>query len=294
MHDLFMDEDKADEKTKVLSHIIDGYLIEESLSPFPNTLTSLTCDQLSTLHKRQQEMVSRENNCDDDDDDDNDDNDDDDDNDDKLNESDKVNLNKNYGFCEFCGVSGPKASFLSPSRRFCTLSCARRFATSHSKRRRGSSSTLPSMRGKAHLSKSMIYRKPSCSNGHSFKLNKSRSNSPPNSVSDSSFSDFSESASSNDESVFSCELSPSPEPALPSSGTSLLQPMHWSVDDVWKYIRSLSDSCQYAEEFRSQEIDGSALLLLHEEHLITSMNLPLGPALKLCAHIDRLRLHESS
>lgn len=44
-----------------------------------------------------------------------------------------------------------------------------------------------------------------------------------------------------------------------------------------------------AEEFRSQEIDGQALLLLTEEHLLSTMNLKLGPALKLCAHINSLK-----
>lgn len=44
-----------------------------------------------------------------------------------------------------------------------------------------------------------------------------------------------------------------------------------------------------AEEFRSQEIDGQALLLLTEEHLVSTMNLKLGPALKLCAHINSLK-----
>ena len=43
------------------------------------------------------------------------------------------------------------------------------------------------------------------------------------------------------------------------------------------------------EEFCSQEIDGQALLLLTEDHLVSTMNLKLGPALKLCAHINSLK-----
>ena len=42
-------------------------------------------------------------------------------------------------------------------------------------------------------------------------------------------------------------------------------------------------------EFRSQEIDGQALLLLTEEHLMSAMNIKLGPALKVCAHISSLK-----
>jgi len=44
-----------------------------------------------------------------------------------------------------------------------------------------------------------------------------------------------------------------------------------------------------AEAFRLQEIDGQALLLLTEDHLMTSMNIKLGPALKICAHINALK-----
>lgn len=49
------------------------------------------------------------------------------------------------------------------------------------------------------------------------------------------------------------------------------------------------DGQDVAEQFRSQEIDGQALLLLSEEHLLSTMNLKLGPALKLCAHINSLK-----
>lgn len=44
-----------------------------------------------------------------------------------------------------------------------------------------------------------------------------------------------------------------------------------------------------ASQFLSQEIDGQALLLLKEEHLMSTMNIKLGPALKICAHINNLK-----
>ena len=46
---------------------------------------------------------------------------------------------------------------------------------------------------------------------------------------------------------------------------------------------------EIAEEFRSQEIDGQALLLLKEDHLMGTMNIKLGPALKIFAQISMLR-----
>ena len=46
---------------------------------------------------------------------------------------------------------------------------------------------------------------------------------------------------------------------------------------------------EIAEEFRSQEIDGQALLLLKEDHLMGTMNIKLGPALKIFAQISMLK-----
>uniref|UniRef100_A0AAV2M212 SAM domain-containing protein n=1 Tax=Knipowitschia caucasica TaxID=637954 RepID=A0AAV2M212_KNICA len=66
-------------------------------------------------------------------------------------------------------------------------------------------------------------------------------------------------------------------------------PGRWDVDQVYHFICSLPGCLDIAEEFRSQEIDGQALLLLNEDHLLGTMNIKLGPALKLYAHICLLR-----
>ncbi|TKS87338.1 Polyhomeotic-like protein 3 [Collichthys lucidus] len=61
-----------------------------------------------------------------------------------------------------------------------------------------------------------------------------------------------------------------------------------------KYKKDFEESkgcSDVAEAFRLQEIDGQALLLLTEDHLMTSMNIKLGPALKICAHINSLKNH---
>nr|XP_039254228.1 polyhomeotic-like protein 3 [Styela clava] len=68
-----------------------------------------------------------------------------------------------------------------------------------------------------------------------------------------------------------------------------LSPSKWTVDNVCDYISSLPDSESFAKDFRNQEIDGSALLLIKEDHLIGSLNIKLGPALKLCSHINKLQ-----
>ncbi|XP_010889649.2 polyhomeotic-like protein 3 isoform X2 [Esox lucius] len=66
-------------------------------------------------------------------------------------------------------------------------------------------------------------------------------------------------------------------------------PTQWSVEQVCAYINSLPGGRDISEEFRSQDIDGQALLLLTEEHLMTAMHIKLGPALKVCAHINSLK-----
>ncbi|XP_035239027.1 polyhomeotic-like protein 2 isoform X3 [Anguilla anguilla] len=66
-------------------------------------------------------------------------------------------------------------------------------------------------------------------------------------------------------------------------------PAQWNVTDVYEFICSLPDCQEIAEEFRSQEIDGQALLLLKEDHLMSAMNIKLGPALKIFARISQLK-----
>ncbi|XP_020361712.1 polyhomeotic-like protein 2 isoform X2 [Oncorhynchus kisutch] len=66
-------------------------------------------------------------------------------------------------------------------------------------------------------------------------------------------------------------------------------PAKWNVEEVYEFICSLPGCLAIAEEFRSQEIDGQSLLLLKEDHLMGTMNIKLGPALKLFAEISMLR-----
>lgn len=64
------------------------------------------------------------------------------------------------------------------------------------------------------------------------------------------------------------------------------QVLSWSVDDVYGFILALEGCSPYADEFRSQEIDGQALLLLSEDHLVNALNIKLGPALKIISVIS--------
>ncbi|XP_077883382.1 sterile alpha motif domain-containing protein 11 isoform X5 [Ictidomys tridecemlineatus] len=61
----------------------------------------------------------------------------------------------------------------------------------------------------------------------------------------------------------------------------------WTVDDVCSFIGGLSGCGEYAPVFREQGIDGETLPLLTEEHLLTTMGLKLGPALKIRAQVAK-------
>ncbi|XP_071026323.1 polyhomeotic-like protein 1 isoform X2 [Oncorhynchus clarkii lewisi] len=82
---------------------------------------------------------------------------------------------------------------------------------------------------------------------------------------------------------------PAMTPSNPTVTSTEPTPAQWSVEQVWDFIHTLPGCVDVAEAFRVQEIDGQALLLLTEDHLMTSMNIKLGPALKICAHINTLR-----
>ncbi|NXL15409.1 PHC2 protein, partial [Setophaga kirtlandii] len=66
-----------------------------------------------------------------------------------------------------------------------------------------------------------------------------------------------------------------PDRDLPGLGHRFLpsEPSKWNVEDVYEFIRSLPGCQEIAEEFRTQEIDGQALLLLKEDHLMSTMNI---------------------
>uniref|UniRef100_A0A8C5INW1 Sterile alpha motif domain containing 7 n=1 Tax=Junco hyemalis TaxID=40217 RepID=A0A8C5INW1_JUNHY len=61
----------------------------------------------------------------------------------------------------------------------------------------------------------------------------------------------------------------------------------WTVDDVHNFIGSLPGCSDYAQIFKDHAIDGETLPLLTEEHLLDTMGLKLGPALKIRSQVSR-------
>ncbi|XP_029902434.1 sex comb on midleg-like protein 4 isoform X1 [Myripristis murdjan] len=68
-------------------------------------------------------------------------------------------------------------------------------------------------------------------------------------------------------------------------------PSSWGVEEVVWFIKDADPQAlgPHADAFRKHEIDGDALLLLKSEMMMKYLGLKLGPALKLCYHIDRLK-----
>ncbi|XP_056132938.1 scm-like with four MBT domains protein 2 isoform X2 [Lampris incognitus] len=66
-------------------------------------------------------------------------------------------------------------------------------------------------------------------------------------------------------------------------------PLEWSVDEVVRFISS-TDCASLANIFQEQDIDGQALLLLTLPTVQECMDLKLGPAIKLCHHIERVKV----
>ncbi|XP_062871003.1 sex comb on midleg-like protein 2 isoform X1 [Trichomycterus rosablanca] len=85
-----------------------------------------------------------------------------------------------------------------------------------------------------------------------------------------------------DASAAECE-----SPRIPSGRN----PSSWSIEEVMQFVRDADPMAlaPHAELFRKHEIDGKALMLLRSDMVMKYMGLKLGPALKLCYHIERLK-----
>uniref|UniRef100_A0A8C0ZQM5 Scm-like with four MBT domains protein 1 n=1 Tax=Castor canadensis TaxID=51338 RepID=A0A8C0ZQM5_CASCN len=66
-------------------------------------------------------------------------------------------------------------------------------------------------------------------------------------------------------------------------------PLEWTVTDVVRFIK-LTDCAPLAKIFQEQDIDGQALLLLTLPTVQECMELKLGPAIKLCHQIERVKV----
>ncbi|XP_053228086.1 polyhomeotic-like protein 1 isoform X5 [Podarcis raffonei] len=272
-------------KPQILTHIIEGFVIQEGAEPFPVSCSQLLKEFEKPLQggvpTRQTENQPSNS---------------------PGGESIAAEQDKkgNLLKCEFCGKYGPANQFRG-SKRFCSVTCAKRYnvgcshqlrlqrkkmkelqEANYARRRRGprrSSSEIAraKIQGKRHR-------------GQEDSSRGSDNSSYDEALSPTSPGPLSVRASHGERDLASSNMS-QPTPDLHGINPVFLSsnPSRWSVEEVYEFIASLQGCQEIAEEFRSQEIDGQALLLLKEEHLMSAMNIKLGPALKICAKINILK-----
>ncbi|KAJ8387229.1 hypothetical protein AAFF_G00159480 [Aldrovandia affinis] len=285
-------------KPQILTHVIEGFVIQEGAEPFPVERPSLLIENL----KKQKQQVQSDS--------------------EKLPQSNHTSVTdaemedlsqqelkqqeqEPTLKCELCGLVDFASNF-KRSKRFCSTPCAKRYSVRCSKRM-----------GLIHPDRSKTEKhKKGRSRGGSTLNTEAKKQMPPTpqqsvgmAVSSPLPSHPSQGESSQCSDMSSYEEPPSPLSAAssgaprphgdrgPDQGEGHAHelnflpndPTKWNVADVYEFICSLPGCQEIAEEFRSQEIDGQALLLLKEDHLMSTMNIKLGPALKIFARISLLK-----
>eukprot|EP00066_Takifugu_rubripes_P028845 XP_011618111.1 PREDICTED: polyhomeotic-like protein 1 isoform X6 [Takifugu rubripes] len=273
-------------KPNILTHLIEGFVIHEGAEPFP------ICG--SVKDSAGEELTDSPDN----------------------NQSEIV-IRAKVLKCEYCKSFAPASQFKG-TKRFCSMSCAKsmywfpRYNINLSGRQ-GQSCALYHNPHKDNLSNSYeegglnkrrLPRRTSSEIAsakiagrsipgkatHSVQVPSQGHSEPSHSEEDTSGEEDDDLMSLSPASSASCHQPP-PLIITENSAHSCLpmSPTEWSTKEVSKFIASLQGCEELASQFLSQEIDGQALLLLREEHLMSTMNIKLGPALKICAHINSLR-----
>ncbi|XP_029103584.1 polyhomeotic-like protein 2b isoform X5 [Scleropages formosus] len=291
-------------KPQVLTHVIEGFVIQEGAEPFPVERAPQLVDSLkkptqqlpsdtektpqsnppNTTDSEMEELNQQE-----------------------LRDQDDENTPRLR--CELCGWVDFAYKFKG-SKRFCSMVCAKRYNVGCTKR-------MGLFNPDRSKSTNRWRRKSRSGSRQSVEAKKQRLSAPQQplggSVSSNLPSQPSQGESSPCSEVSSYEGPPSPLSAASSGAPGpqgdrgsdpegaarelplLTQhflpndPTQWNVEEVYEFIRSLPGCQEIADEFRSQEIDGQALLLLKEDHLMSAMNIKLGPALKIYARISMLK-----
>nr|XP_025870248.1 polyhomeotic-like protein 2 isoform X3 [Vulpes vulpes] len=292
-------------KPQILTHVIEGFVIQEGAEPFPVGRSSLLVGNLKKKYAQgflpeklpQQDHTTTT---------------------DSDMEEPYLQESKEQGIplklkCELCGRLDFAYKF-KRSKRFCSMACAKRYNVGCTKRvglfypddsklpmagvpthnrRRASKASLPTLTkdtkkqptGIMPLSVTAALQLTHSQEDSSRCSDNSSYEEPLSPISASS------STSRRRQSQRDLEFPDMHMRDLVGMGHHFLpsEPTKWNVEDVYEFIRSLPGCQEIAEEFRAQEIDGQALLLLKEDHLMSAMNIKLGPALKIYARISMLK-----
>uniref|UniRef100_A0A8C7J0W9 Polyhomeotic-like protein 2 n=1 Tax=Oncorhynchus kisutch TaxID=8019 RepID=A0A8C7J0W9_ONCKI len=289
-------------KPQVLTHVIEGFVIQEGAEPFPIERLPVMMDSPKKLHEQlssdpDKTPVSNPTNTTD-------------------SETEEHDIYAPKLRCEFCGWVDFAYKFKG-SKRFCSMVCAKRYNVGCTKR-------IGLFRPERSKASNRWRRRSHNSCRQSAEPKKQKLSPTPQQTQGGSVSSPLPSQPSQEESSPCSDMSSYEEPLSPLSGASSgptapqvlshqagrgsdqeaprgrelpLLTQHflpndstkWNVEEVYEFIHSLPGCQEIADEFRSQEIDGQAMLLLKEDHLMSAMNIKLGPALKIYAHINMLK-----
>ncbi|XP_051517238.1 polyhomeotic-like protein 2 isoform X3 [Myxocyprinus asiaticus] len=268
-------------KPQILTHVIEGFVIQEGAEPFPVERPSLL---IENLKKQKQPLSQTSHNADSEMED--------------LSQQELKKLDEEPRLsCEFCGIIDFAYNFRR-SKRFCSTVCAKRYNVGCTKRMGlfPRKSTLDN--SKKQRATDIKKRNPSAQTAMGASMLSPHPLHPSHGESSqcSDMSSYEEPLSPLSATSSGAQRLPNENRSDHSREISLLtqhflvnDPARWNVEDVYEFICSLPGCQEIAEEFRSQEIDGQALLLLKEDHLMSTMNIKLGPALKIFARISMLK-----
>uniref|UniRef100_A0A803V0D1 Polyhomeotic homolog 3 n=1 Tax=Ficedula albicollis TaxID=59894 RepID=A0A803V0D1_FICAL len=287
-------------KPQILTHVIEGFVIQEGLEPFPVSRSSLLVEQpaekrllvegqIMSVVCVESDLQNTKHA----------DNSSDTEIEDMIAEEGLDEIENDLLKCEFCGKMGYPNKFLR-SKRFCSTSCAKRHSLSCTKKfglfpsdktsrwnrksdgqslgRRGRRPSGPEGASRDHFLRQLPITYPSAEEDLA----------PHEDAVPTAMTTRLRRQSERERELRELRMRKMPESIdlLPVVQTD---PSVWTVDEVWAFIHSLPGCQDIADEFRAQEIDGQALLLLKEDHLMSAMNIKLGPALKICARINSLK-----
>ncbi|XP_059426535.1 polyhomeotic-like protein 2b isoform X4 [Carassius carassius] len=290
-------------KPHVLTHVIEGFVIQEGAEPFPVERPTVQADspkKPDTQLPSDPEKTASSNSL-------------------SATNSDMEEAGQQGTrtqekpeepklTCELCGWVGFAYKF-KRSKRFCSMVCAKRYSVSCTKRvglfhpdrtkttnqinqwrRRRSHSPRGREAKKQRLSVSQQSQGESISSPLQSQPSQGES-SPCSDISSYEEATSPLSAASSGPIVSQGGVAANDPEELPLLSQCFLpiDPTKWNVQEVFEFIRSLPGCQEIADEFRAQEIDGQAMLLLKEDHLMSAMNIKLGPALKIFARINMLK-----
>ena len=282
------------EQNKVLTHIIEGYVIKESSEPFP--LKSIVNNVNDGYPKQQQQQPTPEQE------------------ETKQQQhqqetpivippptSKNTPQKQELGDCLECG----KREKLVKSKKFCSIECFKKYnSTSKGKEKRPKIFHLLKLLIKIEIkikSKKRLLEtshNESINNQSMIIANNNNENSSNELINDipSLTNGYHSPKLNNFQTTFNRSPLLNNSNSIQTSTTidadgyeiPIGNPIEWNCDQVYTFVKTIAGPT-VAHTFKIQEVDGSALMLIKDDHLVNTMQIKLGPALKILYKFNEIR-----